>query len=67
MTQSREQLLEKLHNERKVLEENIVRLERFLRSEDFENLSVAHQSLLGSQLAAMGSYDQILGARISLM
>lgn len=53
-------------DERKELEDRIVKLEKFINDKRFNELSYAHQRLLSKQKLIMCDYSDILDARIQL-
>lgn len=58
--------LERLEQEKKELIDKSVLLNKFMKTEDFYNLSDANQYLLREQLELMLRYSSILNIRIEL-
>ena len=58
--------LERLEQEKKDLIDKSVLLNKFMKTEDFYNLSDANQYLLREQLELMLRYSSILNIRIEL-
>ncbi len=58
--------LERLRQEEKELASKAIKLQEFMETDAFEELSEGNQYLLDKQLEAMTEYINILGTRIEL-
>lgn len=58
------EFLDRLKIEKNELSDKIIRLQKFIESEKFENIGDNQQSLLIIQLSVMLSYESILNIRI---
>jgi hypothetical protein len=58
--------LERLRQEEKELASKAIKLQEFMETDVFEELSEGNQYLLDKQLEAMTEYINILGTRIEL-
>lgn len=59
--------IQRLYEEKKQLEEKVVKLTAFLSSENFQKVEINQRLLLKSQLHAMNSYLEILNHRLFLL
>lgn len=57
--------IDRLYQERKILEQRIERLAKFINSEKFDTLNLADKTLIYDQYSHMNSYLYCLNLRIS--